>query len=43
MKKYIGCDLGGTNMRAAIVDVEDGSMVYQMSIPIRHVMVMTRS
>src|SRR6476469_2311948 len=33
MKKYIGCDLGGTNMRAAIVDVEDGSMVYQMSIP----------
>ena len=33
MKKYIGCDLGGTNMRAAIVDVENGSMLYQMSIP----------
>ena len=33
MKKYIGCDLGGTNMRAAIVDVGDGSMLYQMSIP----------
>ena len=33
MKKYIGCDLGGTNMRAAIVDVENGSTLYQMSIP----------
>ena len=33
MKKYIGCDLGGTNMRAAIVDVENGSIIYQMSIP----------
>jgi glucokinase len=32
MKKYIGCDLGGTNMRAAIVDVENGSILYQMSI-----------
>ena len=33
MKKYIGCDLGGTNMRAAVVDVENGSILYQMSIP----------
>jgi glucokinase len=33
MKKYVGCDLGGTNMRAAIVDVENGSILYQMSIP----------
>lgn len=33
MKKYIGGDLGGTNMRAAIVDVENGSIIYQMSIP----------
>jgi len=33
MKKYIGCDLGGTNMRAAIVDVDSGSILYQMSIP----------
>jgi glucokinase len=33
MKKYIGCDLGGTNLRAAIVDVEDGSVLHQMSIP----------
>jgi glucokinase len=33
MKNYIGCDLGGTNMRAAIVDVENGSILYQMSIP----------
>ena len=33
MKKYIGCDLGGTNLRAAIVDVETGSVLHQMSIP----------
>ena len=33
MKKYIGCDLGGTNLRAAIVDVEHGSVLHQMSIP----------
>jgi glucokinase len=33
MKNYIGCDLGGTNMRAAIVDVGNGSMLHQMSIP----------
>ena len=33
MKKYIGCDLGGTNLRAAIVDVENGSIIHQMSMP----------
>ena len=33
MKKHIGCDLGGTNMRAAIVDVETGTVVHQMSVP----------
>jgi glucokinase len=33
MKKYIGCDLGGTNLRAAIVDVENGAVLHQMSIP----------
>jgi glucokinase len=33
MKKYIGCDLGGTNLRAAIVDVESGMVLHQMSIP----------
>jgi glucokinase len=33
MKKYIGCDLGGTNLRAAIVDVEIGEVLRQMSIP----------
>jgi glucokinase len=33
MKKYIGCDLGGTNLRAAIVDVENASVLHQMSIP----------
>ena len=32
MKKYIGCDLGGTNLRAAVVDVETGAVLYQMSI-----------
>ena len=31
MKKYIGCDLGGTNLRAAIVDVESGTVLEQMS------------
>jgi len=33
MKKYIGCDLGGTNLRAAIVDVETGAVLHQKSIP----------
>ena len=33
MKKFIGCDLGGTNLRAAIVDVESGDVLYHMSIP----------
>jgi len=33
MKRYIGCDLGGTNLRAAIVDVETGAVLHQLSIP----------
>ena len=35
MKKYIGCDLGGTNLRAAIVDVDAsrGAVLHHMSIP----------
>jgi glucokinase len=33
MKKYIGCDLGGTNLRAALVDVESGEVLCQKSIP----------
>jgi glucokinase len=33
MKKYIGCDLGGTNLRAAIVDVETGSLLQPISLP----------
>jgi glucokinase len=33
MKKYIGCDLGGTNLRSAIVDVETGHILKQMNIP----------
>ena len=32
MKKYIGCDLGGTNLRAAIVDIETGQVMIQKSI-----------
>ena len=33
MKHYIGCDLGGTNLRAAIVDVTTGSVLEQRSVP----------
>lgn len=33
MKKYIGCDLGGTNLRAAIVDTNNGAVLHQMKIP----------
>jgi glucokinase len=33
MKNYIGCDLGGTNLRAAIVDVGTGAVLHQMSVP----------
>jgi len=32
MKKYIGCDLGGTNLRAAIVDVETGTVLHHLSL-----------
>ena len=35
MKTYIGCDLGGTNMRAAIVDVETGTVLHHISVPTR--------
>ncbi len=33
MKKYIGVDLGGTNLRAAVVDVESGEVLHQGSVP----------
>ncbi len=33
MKRYIGCDLGGTNLRAALVDVETGEVLFQQSVP----------
>lgn len=33
MKRFIGCDLGGTNLRAAIVDVETGAVLHHMSLP----------
>ncbi len=33
MKPYIGCDLGGTNLRAALVNVESGEVLGQISAP----------
>ena len=33
MKKFIGCDLGGTNLRAAIIDAGNGQVLHQASIP----------
>jgi glucokinase len=33
LKRYIGCDLGGTNLRAAVVDVETGAVMHQSIIP----------
>ena len=33
MKYFIGCDLGGTNLRAAIVDVDTGVVLHQSGIP----------
>jgi glucokinase len=32
-KKTIGCDLGGTNLRAGIVDTQTGLVTHQKSIP----------
>lgn len=33
MKKYIGCDLGGTNLRAGIVDVQTGEISRLKTVP----------
>jgi glucokinase len=33
MKKYIGCDLGGTNLRAGMVDLETGEVSHLTSVP----------
>lgn len=33
MKKYIGCDLGGTNLRAGLVDLETGEVSHLTSVP----------
>lgn len=33
MKLYIGCDLGGTNLRAAAVNLERGEVINQLSVP----------
>ncbi|HWQ83013.1 MAG TPA: ROK family protein [Anaerolineales bacterium] len=32
MNYFIGCDLGGTNLRAAVVDVDTGTVINQLSI-----------
>lgn len=32
MKRFIGCDLGGTNLRAAIVDIETGAVLHHLSV-----------
>ncbi|MEN4011087.1 MAG: ROK family protein [Chloroflexota bacterium] len=33
MNRYIGCDLGGTNLRAALIDVDSGKVLCQQSVP----------
>ena len=33
MDLFIGCDLGGTNLRAAMVDVETGNVLHLLSVP----------
>ena len=33
MKHFIGCDLGGTNLRAALIDVDSGECLHAESIP----------
>ena len=33
MKKYIGCDLGGTNLRAGVVDPTNGKILADRSTP----------
>jgi len=33
MTNYIGCDLGGTNIKAGIVNLETGSVLHSESIP----------
>ncbi len=33
MNRFIGCDLGGTNLRAAMVDVDTGRVLCQNSVP----------
>lgn len=33
MKPYLGCDMGGTNLRAALVDVESGAVLKQTGAP----------
>lgn len=33
MKKFIGCDLGGTNLHVALVDVENAAILAQRTVP----------
>ncbi len=46
MSIYIGCDLGGTNIKAGIVNLEEGSVLHANSIPTKsqdgHEVVMER-
>ena len=46
MKIAIGCDLGGTNLRAGIVDTQTGQVTHLLSLPTLaregHVAVMNR-
>jgi glucokinase len=46
MKKFIGCDLGGTNVKAAVIDPETGEIVIEKQVPTQawegHMAVMVR-
>jgi len=33
MKFYIGCDLGGTNIKVGLVNVENGNVISSKSTP----------
>jgi glucokinase len=33
MKRFVGCDLGGTNLRAAVVDTDTGNVLHHMFVP----------
>ena len=33
MRIYVGCDLGGTNIKVGVVDVETGNIIEMQSAP----------